>query len=213
LGININADILKVKENLKQIGICFLFAPEMHVAMKHVMPVRKALGIRTVFNMLGPLTNPARASKQVIGVFDEKLCEIYGKVLLGMGHKKAYIIHGNDGMDEATISDATKVVYLNNGALETFSISPEDFGIKRASVEEIKGGDTPLENANILRDILSCKTKGAKKDISCLNAAFAINLSGQGDTLLESYKIACETVDSGKAYDKLNEWAMSFTLD
>ena len=204
LGVNIQEKPEKTKELIKTLGIGFLFAPDMHPAMKNVMPVRKSLGIRTVFNMLGPLTNPAKAKRQIIGVFDEGMGVNYAKVLLEMGHEEAYIVHGKDGLDEITIGAATKIVHLKDGKILEFEVTPEEFGIKRTDKKLLTGGDASA-NAKILLDILKGE-KSPKRDIACLNAAFVIKLGSKATDLHEAYRIACETIDSGKAIDVLQKW-------
>jgi len=204
LGINIFSDVMTVENSIKDLGIGFLFAPKLHSAMKYVMPVRKSLKIRTIFNILGPLTNPARAKKQIIGVFDEKLCSVYANVLKEMGHTEAYIVHGSDGLDEVSTSGGTLVYHLKDSNINSFYVTPEDFGIQRADLAEIKGGSADI-NAGIILDILN-GVKGAKRDVACLNAAFAIKLSGISDTLQDGFEVANQTIDSYKAFKKLEEW-------
>ncbi|NLG18637.1 MAG: anthranilate phosphoribosyltransferase [Fibrobacter sp.] len=203
LGVNISISVEKMKECLDTIGICFLFAPSLHKAMKHAIGPRKEVGIRTIFNVLGPLTNPSLAPSQLMGVFSPGLTDTMAAVLNNMGSKKAYIVNGMDSLDEISISAETKVTELNNGKIRSYTIKPEDFGIKRAPVEEITGGD-PLKNAEIIRSILAGE-KGPRKDIVVLNAAFALAASGIAGSPQEGILIAERSIDSGAAGEKLNE--------
>ena len=208
LGIPIDIPPERVKLCLQKVGVAFLFAPLLHPAMGNVMPVRKELGIRTVFNMLGPLTNPARVKKQIIGVYDEKLLSWYAQVLQSMGHVEAYLVHGKDGLDEVSASAPTTVIHLKNNDIQTFEVTPEQFGIKRGSIQDISGGDAK-ENAAWIRKILSGE-KGPRRDIACLNAAFAIVLSGVTGDLQVAYHKASAAIDSGLAQKKLDEWISFF---
>ena len=204
LGVNIQSDPEKIKEGIRSIGIGFLFAPNMHSAMKYVMSVRKTLGVRTLFNILGPLTNPARVRKQIIGVYEARLCEVYARVLKEMGHEEAYVVHGRDGLDEVSLSDSTLVYHLHNGEIRNFEVTPEMFGIKRVPRDVLKGGDAQ-ENARIICDVLDGKP-GPRREIACMNAAFSICLSGKSSTLQNAYPLACEAIDSGKAKKVLAQW-------
>jgi anthranilate phosphoribosyltransferase len=204
LGLVLDLPAEKLKHMLKKIGIVFLFAPSMHQAMKFVMPVRKELSIRTVFNILGPLTNPARAKKQIIGVFDEALCHLYAEVLRQMGHTEAYLVHGKDGLDEVSIHAPTLVVHLKEGKISQEEIVPEAFGIERVPLDTIRGGDS-VENSRIMRNLLDGE-KGPKRDCACMNAAFAIQLGLQTKSLQEAYHLAQEVIDSGKAKKVLEQW-------
>ena len=203
LGVNIEADVAKVEECLKEIGIGFLFAPMLHGAMKYAAPVRREIGIRTIFNILGPLTNPAGARCQVIGVYDDSLTDTLGKVLANLGSEHAFVVRGEDGLDEITLTDETKVTELKNGALRTYHIKPEDFGFKRCGLEDLKGGD-PEQNAEIIRAILKGK-RGAQQDIVLLNAAAAICAGGMANSIDEGIAAARGSIDSGAALDKLNK--------
>jgi anthranilate phosphoribosyltransferase len=208
LGIPIEVPPERLKLCLQKVGIAFLFAPLLHPAMGKVMPVRKELGIRTVFNMLGPLVNPARVQKQMIGVYDEKLCTSYAEILQHMGHREAYVVHGKDGLDEVSLSGPTTVVHLKNNKIETFEVTPEQFGIKPHSIQDISGVSAE-ENAHWIREILTGE-KGSRRDIACLNAAFAIKLSGIAPSLKDAYDKACGSIDSGLAQKKLEEWIAFF---
>ncbi|MDR0315791.1 MAG: anthranilate phosphoribosyltransferase [Treponema sp.] len=204
LGVNINIPPEKSTELLKNIGICFLFAQNYHIAMKYVAPVRKELGIRTVFNILGPLTNPAGANMELMGVYDRELVEPLAKVLMNLGVKNAMVVFGNDGLDEISMSSPTTLCEVKNGWLRTYEITPEQFGFKRCSKEELVGG-TPAENAVFLRSVLNGE-KGAKRDAAVLNAAAALYISGKYESINDTIKIAGDIIDSGKAMHKLEEF-------
>ncbi|MDR1754641.1 MAG: anthranilate phosphoribosyltransferase [Eubacterium sp.] len=204
LGVNINISPDKSAELLKTIGICFLFAQNYHIAMKYVAPVRKELGIRTVFNILGPLTNPAGAKMELLGVYDKELVEPLAKVLLGLGVKNAMVVYGEDGLDEISAGAPTTLCEVKNGWIRSYEITPEQFGFKRCEKEDLVGG-TPNENAEILKSILNGE-KGPKRDASVLNAAAAIYIAGKCETIEKGVKIAEETINSGKAIYKLNEF-------
>ena len=201
LGVNIEAEVERVEECLDNIGIGFLFAPMMHGAMKHAAPVRREIGIRTIFNILGPLTNPAGAQYQVLGVYRSELTEVLANVLKNLGSTRAFVVSGNDGLDEITLTSETKVSELKDGKVNTYSIKPEEFGITRCKLFELQGGD-PDDNARIIREILK-GDKGAKRDVVVLNAAAAIAASGKAKDIAESIKLAEEAIDSGKALEKL----------
>jgi anthranilate phosphoribosyltransferase len=204
LGVNINITPEKSAQLLKDINICFLFAQNYHIAMKYVAPVRRELGIRTVFNILGPLTNPAGAKMELMGVYDKELVTPLARVLANLGVKNAMVVHGNDGLDEVSISSPTTICELKDGWLRSYEITPEQFGMKRCSRSELAGG-TPDENAKILKAILNGE-KGAKRDASVLNAAAALYVTGKYDSIDEAVRVANETIDSGRAIEKLNEF-------
>ena len=201
LGVNLNITPEKVEECLSKIGIGFLFAPALHGAMKYAIGPRRQIGIRTIFNLLGPLTNPAGANAQVLGVYEEKLVETIANVLKNLGTRKAWVVHGDDGLDEITICSKTSVAELSDGAVTVFKIDPEDFGIKKSVISEIRGG-TAVENAIIIRKILSGET-GPKRDIVLLNAAAGLYVGGKAQGIKEGLKLAREAVDSGRAKEKL----------
>jgi anthranilate phosphoribosyltransferase len=209
LGVKIDIQPEKVEECINQVGIGFIFAPTFHKAMRFVMPSRKEIGIRTVFNILGPLTNPACASAQVLGVFNPDLTETLANVLGNLGVKQALVVHGMDGLDEISISEKTRVSHLSIGKVENYQIKPEDFGIPKASKDEIKGGSAN-ENAQIALEILKGKEKGAKRNIVLLNAAAAIYVGGRAKDLKEGFKLAQASVDSGAGLEKL-EGMINFT--
>ena len=204
LGVNINISPEKSAELLKNIGICFLFAQNYHIAMKYVAPVRRELGIRTVFNILGPLTNPAGANMELMGVYDKELVEPLAKVLMNLGVKNAMVVHGNDGLDEISLSAETTLCEVKNGWLRTYEITPEQFGFKRSEKVELVGG-TPLENAAILRAVLNGE-RGAKRDATVLNAAAALYISGKYESIEDGVRVAADVIDSGRAMDKLEEF-------
>lgn len=201
LGVNIEAEVERVEECLDAIGIGFLFAPMMHGAMKYAAPVRREIGIRTIFNILGPLTNPAGAQYQVLGVYRSELTEMLAEVLKNLGSISAFVVSGNDGLDEITVTAETKVSELKNGVVNTYYIKPEDFGMKPCKLFELQGGD-PDDNARIIREVLKGE-KGAKRDVVVLNAAAAIAASGKAKDFKDGIKLAEESIDSGKALEKL----------
>jgi anthranilate phosphoribosyltransferase len=204
LGVKIDLEPKKVEECINQVGIGFIFAPNFHKAMRFAAPTRKEIGIRTIFNILGPLTNPARATAQVLGVFSPDLTEMMAKVLGNLGVKRALVVHGMDGLDEISISDRTKATYLHEGKLETYFIKPEDFDLPRGRREDILGGSVE-ENAEITLRILKNEEKEAKRHIILLNAAAAIYVGGKAKDLKEGIRLAAESIDSGAAYRKLEE--------
>ncbi|VAX24945.1 Anthranilate phosphoribosyltransferase [hydrothermal vent metagenome] len=203
LGVNLEADAKKVEACLQEVGIGFLFAPLMHGAMKHAIGPRRELGVRTIFNLLGPLTNPAGARRQVIGVYDKALVEPIANVLARLGSDSVFVVHGCDGLDEITITGSTHVARMKDGKVNTFTIKPEDFGIKASPASEIKGGDATA-NAKITRDILG-GIKGAMRDVTVLNASAAICAGGLAESIKEAIAIAEESIDSGKATGKLEK--------
>ncbi len=205
LGVKIASKPEQAKKCLESTGLSFLFAQSYHASMKFVGPVRGQLGVRTVFNILGPLTNPARADYIVLGVYEKPLTEIMAKVLQQVGIKRAMIVFGNDVMDEISISDSTTVTEVNGKELKTYEITPEEFGLRRYDKSEIVGG-TPAENATITREILSGKLIGAKRDIVLMNAGAALYTYGVTETLKEGIQKAAETIDNGSALAKLEEF-------
>ncbi len=204
LGVNINLEPQKCLEMLKDIGICFFFAQKYHSSMKYVGPIRKELGVRTVFNILGPLTNPASANMQVLGVYSEALVEPLAQVLSNLGVKKGMVVYGKDKLDEISLSSPTIICEFGNGKYKTYVITPEDFGFKSCAKSELVGG-TPAENAEITRSILRGK-KGPKKDIVLVNVGAGLYIAGKAKTFADGIKIAAELVDSGAAMAKLNEF-------
>ncbi|MBR0381877.1 MAG: anthranilate phosphoribosyltransferase [Eubacterium sp.] len=204
LGVNIMLPAAKSANLLDEIGICFLFAQTYHSAMRFVAPVRRELGIRTVFNILGPLSNPAGASMQVMGVYDESLVEPLARVLANLGVKRAMVVYGTDVLDEISMSAPTKVCEVKDGTFTSYTITPEEFGFTSCDREALIGGD-PAENAAITRDILSGQ-KGPRRDAVLLNAGAGLYIGGKADTLEEGISLAASLIDSGKAMDKLEEF-------
>jgi len=202
LGININLDPKQVEKCIDEVGIGYMFAPKFHSAMKYAIGPRKELAVRTIFNILGPLTNPAEAPFELMGVFSEELVEPLAEVLGKLGCKHALVVHGN-GLDEISIEAQTKVAEYKDGHVETYEIKPTDFGIKLAELKEIQGG-SPEDNAKIIQDILSGKEKGPKRNIVLLNAGAAIYTAGKADSIQDGIDIAKDSIDSGKALEKLN---------
>ncbi len=205
LGVKIDIDPARNLEILKKINICFLFAQRYHSAMRFVGPVRKELGIRTIFNILGPLTSPAGAAYQVMGVYDESLVEPLAKVLSNLGVKRGMVVYGLDSLDEISMSSPTAVCEINGDRKGIYRISPEDFGYKTCEKKELLGG-RPEENARITRDILSGADKGPKRQAVCLNAGAAIYIAGKAGDMKEGVRRAEELIDSGKAGDKLSQF-------
>ncbi len=203
LGVNIELSPQEAKKCLEEIGIAFIYAPLYHTAMKYAGPVRQALGIRTVFNILGPLTNPAQAKRQIIGVFSESLTEKIALVLKELGTKHALVVHGAGGIDEISISGHTKVSELKNGEVKTYEINPEDFGFKKWDLNLVLGADAKT-NAEIIKKIFDGE-KGPQRDIVLLNSGAAIYVSGLADSIQDGIKMAREAIDSGKAKKKLEE--------
>ncbi len=203
LGVNIELSPQEAKKCLEEIGIAFIYAPLYHTAMKYAGPVRQALGIRTVFNILGPLTNPAQAKRQIIGVFSESLTEKIALVLKELGTKHALVVHGAGGIDEISISGHTKVSELKNGKVKTYEINPEDFGFKKWDLNLVLGADAKT-NAEIIKKIFDGE-KGPQRDIVLLNSGAAIYISGLADSIQDGIKMAREAIDSGKAKKKLEE--------
>ncbi|MBP1755633.1 MAG: trpD [Firmicutes bacterium] len=204
LGVKIDIPVEKSEELLKEIGICFLFAPLYHSSMKYAAPVRRELGVRTIFNILGPLSSPANASLQLLGVYDENLVEPMARVLANLGVKRAMVVHGHDGLDEVSLSAKTTVCEVNHGQLNSFFLDPHQFGFDYCKPEELVGGD-PAQNADIARKILSGE-RGAKRDIVLLNSAICLYMSFNNITLRECVRLAADTIDSGKAMRKLEDF-------
>ncbi|RJQ50592.1 MAG: anthranilate phosphoribosyltransferase [Nitrospiraceae bacterium] len=203
LGIKIDLEPQKVEKCLEATGFGFMFAPLFHPAMKYAVGPRREMGIRTIFNILGPLTNPAGAERQVMGVFHDRLTEKLAQVLANLGVKHAFVVHGEDGLDEITNTDRTKISEMKDGRVNTFFIAPEDLGFKRAEKTALSGGDA-TENAKITIDILG-GLKGPKRDIVIMNSAAALITGDRAEGLPDAIKIAAEAIDSGAALKKLKE--------
>lgn len=197
LGVNIEAPPETVEECIREIGLGFLYAPKMHPAMKHAGSVRRELGIRTIFNMLGPLTNPAGAKGQILGVFDPALTEPFASVLRALGSRRAFIVHGHDGLDEITVTTATRITELRDGNIRTYEFDPLPFIGEFHAVEDLAGGD-PAFNAEIVRRILAGE-QGARRDVVLINAAAGIVAGGKAATLEQAMELARASVASGQA--------------
>ncbi len=208
LGVKLTIPKEKVKECLEKIGIGFLFAPYCHPAMKYALVPRQEMGMRTVFNILGPLINPLGANVRLMGVHSSSLTEPLARVLKNLGVRSAFVVWGEDGLDEISINARTRVTELKEGKIETYYIKPEDFGMQGASLEEIRGGDRE-ENTRILKDILR-RGKGAKRDIILINTAACLVAAGRAKCFKEGIEIAKDSIDSGKANKKL-ESLVEFT--
>lgn len=204
LGINLDQPPAKVVQELKEIGICFMFAQKYHASMKYVGAIRKELGIRTVFNILGPLTNPAHPKRMVLGVYDEYLLEPLAKVMLSLGVESGMVIYGQDCLDELSLSAPTSICEFKNGWFRRYEIKPEDFGFVRCKKADISGGD-PKENAQVTLDILN-GAKGPKTDIVLLNAGAAIYVGGKAESIKAGIEKAKELIASGAAMAKLEEF-------
>lgn len=202
MGVNLDVDPEIVEEAIAEIGIGFLFAPKFHGAMKYAAKARKQVGLRSIFNMLGPLTNPAAANRQLVGVFAPELTEMFAKALQRLGTKRALVVHGHDGLDEISVCAPTRVCELNQGQISTYDISPETYFGRMAAPEEIAGGD-PGQNAEITKSILSGE-KSARRDIVVLNAAAALVAAGRAESVENGVTLAENAIDSGAAMDKLN---------
>src|SRR5580700_3621457 len=201
LGVNINLPPARLAVCLEEIGITFLFAPAVHSAMKYVQSARRELGLRTVFNLLGPLTNPAHASAQVVGVYSVALVDKLAEALSMLRLHRALVVHGLDGLDEITITGPTRIAELREGTVRTYEITPEEFGMNRGTLDEISGGDAAA-NASIIRDILAGK-KSPRKDVVLLNAAATLLAAGKANHLADALPLASKSIDSGAAANKL----------
>ena len=204
LGVNIDEDPDKCRELLEKVGICFFFAQKYHNSMKYVGAIRKELGFRTVFNILGPLTNPAHPKRQLLGVYDEYLIEPLAKVLMELGVKRGMVVYGTDKLDEISLSAPTKICEIKDGALHTYEIKPEDFGLSRCKKEDLAGGD-PKENAAITLSILNGE-KGAKRDAVLLNAGAALYIGEKAKSIQEGINLAARLIDSKKALKVLEDF-------
>src|SRR5580692_11182866 len=201
LGINIQLSPERSAQCLRETGICFLYAPNLHPAMTQVQMVRRDLRMRTMFNLLGPLTNPAHASGQVVGVYSLELVEKLAEALSMLGLHRALVVHGLDGLDEITITGPTRVAEVRDGSVRTYEVTPEEFGLSRSTLADIAGGDA-AENAQIIRSVLEGK-KSAYRDVVVLNAAAALVAAGRADHIAESVSLAVRSIDSGAAREKL----------
>ncbi|MDR2957727.1 MAG: anthranilate phosphoribosyltransferase [Coriobacteriales bacterium] len=204
LGVDINIPPEKSVELLEKIGICFLFAQNYHIAMKYVAPIRRELAIRTVFNILGPLTNPAGAKMELMGVYDRGLVEPLAQVMCNLGVRSAMVVYSEDGLDELTLSAPTFICEVKDGWVRSYTITPEQFGFQRCAKKDLQGG-APAENAEILLAILKGE-KGPKRDVAILNAAAALFVTGRYESIDVAIPVANEAIDSGAALSKLNEF-------
>jgi anthranilate phosphoribosyltransferase len=205
LGVNIQLSPQRAAQCLREIGICFLYAPDLHSSMKQVQKVRRELRLRTTFNLLGPLTNPAHASGQVVGVYALDMVEKLAEALSMLGLHRALVVHGLDGLDEITITGPTRVAEARDGSVRTYEVDPEEFGMKRSTLEDIAGGDA-ADNAAIVREVLSGK-KSPRRDVVLLNSAAALVAAGRADRLADGIPLAGYSIDSGAAIAKLKALA------
>lgn len=205
LGVKIDISPERSAELLKKIKICFLFAQNYHIAMKYVAPIRRELGIRTVFNILGPLSNPAGANMELMGVYEEELVEPLAQVMAKLGVVRGMVVYGQDKLDEISMSAPTSVCEIRDGWFQSYEITPEQFGYTRCTKEELTGG-TPEENAEITRRILSGEDRGAKRCAVCLNAGAAIYIAGKVSTMEEGVRMAERLIDEGAAAKKLEQF-------
>lgn len=205
LGINVKLEPAKMEQVLQKTGICFLHAQVYHTSMKYVGAIRKELGFRTVFNILGPLTNPAHPTMQVLGVYDEYLLQPMAQVLSSLGVKRGMVVYGQDKLDEVSISAPTSVCEFKDGWYKTYTIQPEDFGLTRGTKQDIEGGE-PEYNAQISRAILSGELTGPKRDVVLLNAACGLYVAGKAECIQDGIAVAAELIDTGKALEKLEEF-------
>jgi len=203
LGVNIDQSPARCVEMLNEAGMCFFFAQKYHSSMKYVGAIRRELGFRTVFNILGPLTNPGKPSMQLLGVYDEYLVEPLAQVLVELGIKRGMVVYGMDKLDEISMSCPTRICEIKDGWFRTTTITPEDFGFTTCSKDELVGG-TPEENAKITKDILS-GAKGPKRDAVLLNAGASLYIAGKADSMKDGVRLAAEIIDSGKAMETLNK--------
>ncbi len=203
LGVNINQSPEKCIELLDKVGMCFFFAQQYHSSMKYVGSIRRELGFRTVFNILGPLTNPASPSMQLLGVYDEYLVEPLAQVLINLGVKRGMVVYGTDKLDEISLSAPTKICEIQNGWFKSYIIKPEDFGFERCEKTDLKGGN-PDKNARITRDILSGK-KGHQRNATLLNAGAALYIGGKADSMKNGISLASQLIDNGSAYNTLEK--------
>jgi len=203
LGVNVMMEPEFAQKCIDEIGLCFMMAPLFHPAMKNVMPARNELGVRTIFNILGPMTNPAGVKKQLTGVFSQEILEPMAQTLLSLGTKTAWLVHGNDGTDEISISDTSQIVEIKNGSINKFTLNPLDYGLKMHPFENLVG-DTPDYNASQLESLLSGQFN-AYRDSVILNSAAAIYISGMANNLSEGVLMASNSIDEGKALNKLKQ--------
>src|SRR3954471_13093306 len=210
LGVNIQLSPERAAQCLRAVGICFLYPPNLHPAMKQVQDIRRELRMRTMFNLLGPLTNPAKASGQVVGVYSLDLVEKLAEALSMLGLWRALVVHGLDGLDEITITGVTRIAEARDGSVRSYEIEPEEFGFQRAALQDLSGGDA-LENAGIIRAVLRGE-KSPRRDVVLLNAAAALVAAGKADHIAGAVPLAQRSIDSGAATAKLTHWCASVPL-
>ena len=204
LGVNINQSPARCIELLNEVGMCFFFAQKYHSSMKYVGAIRRELGFRTVFNILGPLTNPGTPTMQLLGVYDDYLVEPLAQVLVNLGIRRGMVVYGTDKLDEISVSAPTKICEIRDGWFKTYIVTPEQFGLKRCAKEALEGG-TPEENAEITRRILKGE-KGSRRDAVLMNAGAALYIGGKAESMQEGIRLAAELIDSGKAAEKLSRF-------
>ncbi len=204
LGVNINQSPNRCIELLNEVGMCFFFAQKYHTSMKYVGAIRRELGFRTVFNILGPLTNPSSPSMQILGVYDEYLVEPLAQVLINLGVKRGMVVYGQDKLDEISLSSSTKICEIKDGWFKSYIITPEDFGFERCTKDDLKGG-TPEQNAQITRDILNGVEQGFKRNAVLMNAGAALYIAQKADSFKQGISLATELIDSGKATETLEK--------
>ena len=207
LGARIDLPPERVARSIEEVGIGFLFAPAVHSATRHATAARRELKMRTVFNLLGPLTNPARASAQVVGVYDTKVTELMAQALGELGVRRAFVVHGVDGLDEISISGETRIAELRDGTVRSYSVTPGDFGLRRAPLDAIRGGDAK-QNAEIIHKVLGrsmlYRDHGPHREIVLANAAAALVVAGRATDLLDGARLAAKSIDSGAARERLD---------
>lgn len=203
LGVNIMLDKERAQRLLEEIGICFLFAQNYHIAMRYVAPVRKQLGIRTIFNILGPLSNPAGASLQLMGVYDESLCEPLACVMRNLGVKRGMVVYGQDSLDEISLSAPTRICEINENTIRSYIFSPEEFGLELCDKIALQGGDKGT-NARIIEEIFSGLDKGARYNATCLNAGAALCIANKAESMRDGFYLARKLIDKKSAQEKLN---------
>ncbi|MBR4363253.1 MAG: anthranilate phosphoribosyltransferase [Ruminococcus sp.] len=204
LGVNIDMDVAKCREMLDETNFCFFFAQKYHTSMKYVGPIRKELGIRTVFNILGPLTNPSSPKRFLLGVYDPSLVEPLAQVLMNLGVKRGMVVHGLDRLDEISVAAPTSICEFKDGWFKSYTVSPQEFGLSGGTHEDIRGG-TPAENAEITRSILRGDDRGPKRDAVLMNAGAALCVAEKAESIAEGVKLAAELIDSGAAYAALEK--------
>jgi anthranilate phosphoribosyltransferase len=204
LGVNVNAQPIVSETCLNEVGICFMFAPLYHAATARVAGVRRELGVHTTFNLLGPLTNPAGAPRQIIGVWHRALVEPLAHTLALLGTTRAWVVHGSDGLDEVTLAGKSFVAEAHQGEVKTFEIEPEDFGLRAATLERLRGGDAEM-NARTIRQVLACERRDEARSLVVINAASALFVGGHAADLREAARLAGQSLDTGAAHDKLKQ--------